>query len=295
MTLSGVTSPQLNRADFGRIASIAKAQFGLNIEESKISMIQSRLKRRIQKLNLQDFEAYCDLIEFESGPERDHFISAITTNVTHFFREPHHFKHFADQVLPRLINKARQKRAVRLWSAGCSSGAEPYSLAACIVQHFPSISSYDFRILATDLDPQVLEIACSACISHEQITSLSSDQRRNLIADERSNLKEYSISPKLTNLISFLPLNLSAAWPMKKKSDVIMCRNVAIYFDREMQQKTWMRFAEQLEIGGILYIGHSERLSGPANAYFEQVGVTTYKRVGDMIPSAFDCRAGVGK
>lgn len=295
MTLSGVTSPQLNRADFGRIASIAKAQFGLSIEESKISMIQSRLKRRVQRLNLQDFSAYCDLIEFEAGPERDHFISAITTNVTHFFREPHHFEHFTDHVLPRLITRAKQNKAVRLWSAGCSSGAEPYSLAACILQHFPSASSYDFCILATDLDPQVLEIARSARISDEQLASLSSDQRKHLVLDERSNAKEHSISPKLTNLISFLPLNLSDTWPMKKKSDVIMCRNVAIYFDREMQQKTWMRFAEQLEIGGILYIGHSERLSGSANAYFEQVGVTTYKRVGDMIPSAFDCRAGVGE
>ena len=265
-------------ADFDAISAYAHREFGLNLEPSKRALVQSRLARRLRELNLSSLRDYRTLLERGGDNERDRLVSALTTNVTQFYREVHHFDLLERSILPDLIRKAKAGRRVRLWSAGCSSGQEPYSLAASLMRLDPDIARRDFRILATDIDLAILAEAQEGAYPEAARRFPSPEHEARVFAPADRKGPSWRVRPELKTLIEFRPLNLVGAWPVNGRFDVIMCRNVAIYFDKPTQERLWSRFAQVLEPGGHLLIGHSERLHGPALTQFESVGITAYHK-----------------
>lgn len=268
----------LNDRDFSRIAGLVHSLAGIVLAEAKRPLVHSRLIKRLRALGLPDFAAYADFLSAQgSETERLELISAVTTNVTSFFREKHHFERLARSVLPALITRARAGSRVRLWSAGCSSGEEPYSIAATLLGLCPDVQRYDIRILATDIDRTMIEKARRAVYAPDAGTGLAPDLARRLFADPKPGAS-LQISERVRRLVTCNALNLQDIWPMKGPFDVIFCRNVVIYFDKATQEQLWQRFADLLPQDGFLMIGHSERVTGAALAEFQPDGMTTYRR-----------------
>jgi chemotaxis protein methyltransferase CheR len=258
---------------------MAKAQFGLNLAESKMPLVYSRLSNRLKARCVNGFSEYLELINKpQEAEELLELISALTTNVTSFFREKHHFEMLETEILPNLIQHVKSGGRARLWSAGCSSGQEPYSLAMTVMDKFPDALNYDIRVLATDIDPKIVAYAKDGAYPKEEIDTIP-DHLGHFIHHMNENQSGKSkIVEKIKSLVTFGELNLIAEWPCKGNFDVIFCRNVAIYFDQPTQQKLWARFTERLVDGGHLFIGHSERITGPAEAKMQGVGITSYQK-----------------
>lgn len=276
---AAAAEPALSEQDFARIAALLKAQAGIALPHSKRSLVHSRLARRLRALQLPGFGAYLQLVEGADGAaERGEMISALTTNVTSFFRERHHFELLRDRVLPPLIARARQGGRVRLWSAGCSTGEEPYSMAMVLLGLDPEAATLDIRILATDIDPAVLARARAGRYDADSAGSLPAEPRLRWFEEDGGG--GVRVRPALQRPVVFGELNLAAGWPVRGPFDVIFCRNVTIYFDRQGQERIWAGFARLLPPGGVLCIGHSERVTGPATAQFRSGGITAYTRAG---------------
>ncbi len=266
----------LTTADFHSIATLLHAETGITLHEGKATLLYSRLGKRLRALGMTDFRSYCDLLANPGEQEeRGRMIRALTTNVTRFFREPHHFDHLRQTVLPPLLQAAERGERVRIWSAACSTGQEPYSLALTVLQVLPNAPKLDVRVLATDIDTTVLEQAAQGQYNAEALSAVPGDLRARWF--ERAGT-EWKAGEALRRLISFRPLNLIGRWPMRGTFDVIMCRNVVIYFSEDTQVEIWNRFTPLLSPGGFLYIGHSERVNGPAANSFVNAGITTYRR-----------------
>ena len=263
-------------ADFRDIAGLAHASFGLHLEPCKKQLVYSRLAKRLRLLGLESFEDYRNVLRGPVGPEEQReMLSALTTNVTQFFREKHHFEKLRVDVIPGLVERARAGARVRLWSAGCSAGQEPYSLALTILDVCPDAARLDLRILATDVDPTILQRAARGRYpSSERAAIPTKAASAHLETDGDS----FVMGDAAKRMIAFGELNLMQAWPMKGAFDVILCRNVAIYFDADTQAKLWKRFADLLVPRGHLMIGHSERVSGPASAMLRSCGITSYQK-----------------
>lgn len=272
----------LTRRDLSEIAAMIYADAGIYLNDSKASLVYSRLSKHIRNLGLRGFREYCSLVSSPEGAAvRREMLSHLTTNFTRFFRENHHFEHLRDEVLPGLINRAKSGGRVRIWSAACSDGQEPYSIALTVLAMFPNAADYDFRILATDIDPKILETARNGAYDENALESISPAMRKQWFRDVDINgRRKCQIDDRVKKLITFNELNLMAQWPFKGGFDVIFCRNVVIYFDEPTQVKIWSRFASLLPDGGHLYIGHSERVSGDAKHHFDNIGITTYRYIG---------------
>lgn len=274
LTPSGQT---IGKAAFRTVARHLHDETGIVLTEAKKGLAVSRLSRRLRALELTDFDAYCDVLSGPNGAsELQEMILMLTTNVTRFFREPHHFQTLTSHVLPGLIAKAKTGGRVRLWSAGCSSGEEAYSIAMTVLEAFPHAASSDVRILATDIDSNVISLGKKG---HYKI----SDEDRaehpviNKYLIKTADIPQhYDVSHSVKAMVQFARLNLQDPWPMQGKFDVIFCRNVVIYFSAETQQRLWKRFADALTEGGHLMIGHSERVMGSATNNLKSVGVTHY-------------------
>lgn len=259
--------------DFRDIAQLLYADSGIHLQEAKATLVYSRLAKRLRKLGLGSFSDYRALLHGPDGEgERPVLLSALTTNVTRFFREPHHFDALRRQVKQVLAPAARAGGRVRLWSAGCSLGHEPYSIAMSLLAELPEATELDVRILATDIDPQVVDRARAATYSREDVEPVPADLAARWLTKDGDQVR---VSDAARKLVSFGVLNLHATWPMKGTFDVIFCRNVAIYFDDETQARLWSRFAERLSPQGRLYIGHSERAETPS---LITDGLTVYRR-----------------
>ena len=265
--------------DFAFIAGVLHADAGIHLAPSKANLVYSRLTKRLRGLGLESFADYCALVNSPAGAdERTQMIAALTTNVTRFFREPHHFEHLRHTVLPPLVKGAREGRRLRFWSAGCSSGQEPYSMALTVLSLMPDARSHDVRILATDINEHVLETGRRGVYPAEEASSVPVDLRRGWMESRGDGQVAVDDGPR--SLVSFRQLNLIGNWPMAGPFDAIFCRNVVIYFDERTQMRMWSRMASLLRPGGHIYIGHSERLTGPAEALFRICGTTTYRRLG---------------
>ncbi len=253
------------------------ADSGIFLTEQKESLVYSRLVKRLRALGLSSFRDYCALIADASGTdERQKMLAALTTNVTRFFREPHHFAYLKETVLPPLLQAAKQGGRVRLWSAGCSKGQEPYSIAMTVLSLMPDANRHDIKILATDIDPYVLQEGRDGHYEKSEFDDMPKQERSRFFTDVSGDGSSWGVSEEMRQLISFKELNLIGQWPIKGPFDVIFCRNVVIYFNEETQAKIWARYAGLLAPGALLCIGHSERLSGPAQARFKPVGTTMY-------------------
>lgn len=261
--------------DFRTIAATLHAAAGIALPDSKATLVYSRLAKRLRALGLESFRDYCALVTGADGlDERQQMIVALTTNVTRFFREPHHFEHLKEQLLPPLLANARRGGAVRIWSAGCSNGQEPYSIALTILSLMPDAPDYDIKILATDIDIQMLAEARAGLYSSQVIAPVPGEMRARWFEREGDN---WRASEPLRRLITFNELNLIGDWPMRRQFQAIFCRNVVIYFEEETQSKVFNRFMPLMSPDARLYIGHSERVCGPAADRLETDGVTTYR------------------
>lgn len=269
----------MTSSDFQQIAAMLHADAGIHLPESKATLVYSRLAKRLRALGLKNFRDYCAIVAEHGGAdERQQMLAALTTNVTRFFREPHHFEHLRKELLPTLIETAKRGGRIRIWSAACSNGAEPYSIALTVLSALPTALSYDIKILATDIDPNMIEEASRGIYSDAALQPVPSDLRLRYFTSERAaEGKIWQAGEALRSLITFRELNLIGSWPMRGKFDAIFCRNVVIYFEDATQAKLWSRFVPHLVPRGRLYIGHSERLSGPATPLFDSEAITTYR------------------
>lgn len=272
----------LTRRDLNEIAAMIYSDAGIALNDSKASLVYSRLSKHIRNLGLSGFRAYCQLVASQEGAgERREMLSHLTTNFTRFFRENHHFEHLRDEVLPGLVQRAKSGGRVRIWSAASSDGQEPYSIALTVFQAFPNVLDYDFKILATDIDPKILAIARQGAYDEQALETVSPAIRKQWFKEvEINGRRKFQVDERLKRLITYNELNLMAQWPFKGKFDVIFCRNVVIYFDEPTQMRIWTRFSDLLPVGGHLYIGHSERVSGDSKNDFDNIGITTYRYLG---------------
>lgn len=270
----------LTQTDFKQIAEILHVETGICLPASKSQLVSSRLAKRMRALDLKRFDEYCRLVSSAEGSaELGHMIAALTTNVTRFFREEHHFEHMKSNVLPSLIDAAKRGERIRLWSAACSSGEEAYSMAITLLSQLPNASSYDIKILATDIDPVVVDRAKAAVYAGTEVDGLSDPlKKRYFTPKPDSGQNALQVVEGVRNLITFKQLNLIRPWPMSGSFQVIFCRNVVIYFDDPTKQELWGRFSEILDPNGILYVGHSERVSGPAESKLRSDGITAYRK-----------------
>lgn len=266
-------------SEFRQIAQLVHSEAGIMLPDSKVNLVYSRLAKRLRANGLKSFRDYCELVGSAQGvDERQALISAMTTNVTRFFREQHHFDLLTKKVLPSLVAAARRGERVRIWSAGCSSGEEPYSIAISLLEIMPDAPSHDILILATDLDPEMITRGKAGCYTASQVAGIPTSVREKWMEKDRQS-GTWRMGADARSLVRFNELNLLQRWPMKGGFDVIFCRNVMIYFDEETQNGIWSRFAQLLPQGGYLCIGHSERVSMDRHP-FELVAQTAYCKKG---------------
>ncbi len=266
-------------ADFQFVKKKIFKLAGISLSDAKHQMVYSRLARRLRLLGLQKFKDYCQLIKGDDSEEIGFFINALTTNKTSFFREKHHFDFLANSIIPQLVLKKAHSRRIRIWSAACSSGEEPYTIAMVLDRCKTTNSGWDTKILATDLDSNVLDTARQGIYDQRLLQDVDPGFRRDFFqkgAESQSN--KIKVAKKLAEVISFKQLNLMDDWPLKGPFDVIFCRNVLIYFDRVTQQKLFKRFYDLLTEEGHLIIGHSENL-GEMSQQFEILGRTIYRKL----------------
>jgi chemotaxis protein methyltransferase CheR len=276
MTATAIALDEIELGDdeFARIVRLVRQDSGIALGASKRDLVYGRLRRRLRALRLRSFADYLALLDGPEGPaERIRMINAITTNLTGFFREPHHFEHLAAEVLSQLPQAGRR---LRIWSAGCSSGEEPYTVAMTLHRAMPDLVEWDARILATDIDTDMVAHGKAGRYAMERSAAIPAELRRAHV--RRVDAATVEMGPELRELIAFLPLNLLGEWPMRGPFDAIFCRNVVIYFDKPTQARLFDRFADMLVPDGHLYVGHSESLFRVTDR-FVHLGRTIYRRV----------------
>ncbi len=269
----------LDPDSFRAIARLAYSESGLTLVEEKLSMIQSRLRHRLRALDLADFAVYSSFVCSDAGQaERRHMISALTTNVSHFFRERHHFVILAGTILRDALPRLRTGGRLRLWSAGCSNGQEACSMAMTLLETAPEVADLDLRILATDIDPNVVAFAKEGRYAERLVAGIDKALLTRYFQQATDAAGTvYVATPALRSMIRYRELNLLSDWPMRNAIDVIFCRNVVIYFDQVTQNRLWPRFRTILSPDGWLFVGHSERITDPEAFGFQIQGPTAYR------------------
>jgi chemotaxis protein methyltransferase CheR len=269
---------EYTRRDFDYLARMANERTGIVVSDDKFDMFYSRLAKRVRKLGLKSFAQYCNFIRDDaSGQEVLELVNAITTNLTSFFRENHHFEYVAHTLIPRYQQDIGRSREIKVWSAGCSTGEEPYSLAITFLEHLPP--GWTVRITATDIDSNVLERAASGIYPLERVNGLPKARLKRWFQKGKGKHQgEAKVKPEVRQLIQFGQLNLMHNWSLDGPFDIIFCRNVIIYFDRDTKARLVQRYAEAIKPEGHLFIGHSESLYKISDQ-FKLIGNTVYQRV----------------
>lgn len=269
---------ELLDSDFNCLRQLISTYTGISLSEHKRDLVYGRLSKRLRAHGLTRFRDYCSLLKDDPDNELELFINAITTNLTSFFRERHHFEFITDELIHMLQQRYYTYRRLRIWSAGCSTGEEPYSLAIILRETIPDIDKLDIRILATDLDTNVVQTAACGIYPTASIVGLGSRRsRRWFLRGKGEHEGRIRAVPELRRLITFRQLNLMHDWPMRGLFDVIFCRNVVIYFDKPTKQALFERFANIMQPDSHLFIGHSETLRNITDR-FELIGKTIYRR-----------------
>jgi chemotaxis protein methyltransferase CheR len=274
----------ISNADFGRLRTLIYAQSGISLNVDKKTMLELRIKRRLKSLELTSFSDYCEYLFGHQGQKEEivHFLDVITTNKTDFFREPDHFDYLVQKALPGLIARNGYERSMLIWSAGCSTGEEPYTLAMVVNEFAQTHPGFHFRVLATDISTEVLAKARMGVYSEEVVRPVSADLRRKYFMrsrDRNSNLLR--VVPELRQMVEFRRLNLKDSdYGLTEKVDVIFCRNVIIYFDRDTQEQILQKLIHYLLPGGYAFVGHSEALHG-MDLPLAPIAPALYRRVDD--------------
>ena len=258
-------------ADFERVRKLIYQHAGISLSPVKQDMVYSRLARRLRATGKQTFAEYLDALEKNGGDEWERFVNSLTTNLTSFFREPHHFPIFAEH-----LKKLGTGRPIRIWCSAASTGEEPYSIAITVAETFGTNTSH-VSIIASDLDTNVLATAQKGVYPIERVEKLSPDRLRKFFLRGSGSQDGFvAIRPELKQMIEFRRINLlDANYPVKGPLDVIFCRNVMIYFDKATQYKILARFAPMLQSDGLMFAGHSESFLHAADL-FRSLGKTVY-------------------
>ena len=267
---------ELSDRNFEFISRFIRGYAGIELTEAKRDLVYSRLVRRLRQLGMRSFNEYCKLLESDSAEERERCVNALSTNLTSFFREPHHFRYLKQELVPALVSEKTERR-ITVWSAGCSTGEEPYSIAITLAESLPA--GWDYRILATDLDSSVVETATAGNYSTERIAGIDPEvAKRWFLAGRGANAGRVQVKDELRRHITFRKLNLLERWPMRRTVDIIFCRNTIIYFSKETQKALFERFHDILRPAGHVFIGHSESLYKVTES-FRLLGQTIYQRI----------------
>lgn len=272
----------MSEAEFNRLRKLVHSLTGIKLPDTNRLMLQRRLTKRLQARGMNSFEQYFEYVHRQDDPEEiELFSNAVTTNLTAFYREKHHFEYLADVILPYLVKKARNEpsRRLRIWSAGCSTGEEAYSIAMTLKESLPDLTRWDAKILATDLDSGVLEKCRQGVYSASNTGHLTEERIGKWFRPTDPSGDFIEAKPELRRLITFKQLNLMHEWPVKGPFDVIFCRNVLIYFAKETQKFLVDRFKQVLADDGRLILGHSESLFNVTKS-FDLIKQTIYKKVG---------------
>lgn len=258
-------SPTLSEEQYARISRTMRTLCGISLSLGKEGLVRARLTKRLRALRMSSFEQYLRYMDGDkSGEELSGMIDALTTNKTDFFRGPQHFDYLRTRVLPDLI---AENRKIRIWSAGCSSGEEPFSIAILLKEEMPDIHRRDVRVLATDISRRMLEVARRAVYEEDALREVPPPLLKKYFSPAGAQAPHtYRVKDDVRELVRFARLNLVGEWPMKGPFNVIFCRNVMIYFDRPARQRLVKRLWSLLEPGGHLFVGHSESLT----AFFHQ-------------------------
>jgi chemotaxis protein methyltransferase CheR len=272
--VGGLSWPQ-----FAAISRFVKQRCGINLHKGKKPLVEARLFKRLRELGLASFQQYVEVIRGDSdGAEVGAMIDALSTNVTHFFRERQHFEFLRSHVLPWIISRDHDNRRIRIWSAGCSSGEEPYSIAMFLRNEISDVGEWDLGVLATDLSQKVLGLARRGVYELQQVRHVPPNLFHQYFSHDRTGARDYyRIRKPLREIVDFAYLNLMAPWPMKGPFDAIFCRNVMIYFEKPIQQELVDRFWQILADKGVLFIGHSESLTGIKHR-FRYLQPATYQK-----------------
>lgn len=252
---------------FQQFSQLVYEQCGINLHEGKKALLQARLNKRLRATGIPTYKEYFEYVtSTRNTAELINFLDSVSTNLTYFFRESQHFDYLEQVLLQELIERKKSERSnrIRIWSAGCSTGEEPYTLAMCVLSRLEEPQRWDFRILATDISTRVLEVAARGVYSDDKIQKVPAALRQihfRRCADEEGR-GEYEVAPHLKRIVSFRRLNLKDSYPFKGPFDYIFCRNVMIYFDKKTQEDLIKRLAGYLAPGGYLFVGHSESLTG---------------------------------
>lgn len=264
-----------DRTALAQIARFAADRAGLTFLPEKFPMLRARLCKRLRHLQLPDLTSYCRYLDGSGGlVEQGRLIGLLTTHVSHFFREPHHFNRLAQEILAPLLADAQRGKRVRLWSAGCAAGQEAWTLAMLVLDALPKAADHDILILGTDIDATLLARAERRCYPATCAAAIPEPYRTHFV---RTRDQRIELSKDLAPLVRFRCHNLHAPWQMRAPFDIIMCRNVLIYFDQPACEQLIDRFGRVLTPGGYLMLGHSERLSGPALQRLQPVGIATWR------------------
>ena len=272
---------ELSEKEFRRISDLVYEHCGINLHQGKRELVRARLAKRLREGHFSTFAEYIKhVLDDPSGKEFSVLVDSLSTNLTKFFREDQHFEYMRTTLLPRLIAAKQSARQCRLraWSAGCSSGEEPYSIAITLLEAIQGQGRWDVKLLASDVSTRILEKAKEGIYERERIEPISLPLRnRYLIRRGERGRERYEVGPALRDLVIFRYLNLMKDWPIKGPLDFIFCRNVMIYFDKPTQERLVNRYYNLLGPGGVLFTGHSESLTGIEHA-FKYVQPTIYMK-----------------
>ena len=267
--------------DFNTLRTLVGKHAGINLTEAKRELVYGRLARRLRQLGLKSFDQYCDLLQSGDDEEIEIFTNAITTNLTSFFREAHHFDFLRQELLPAWLKseKNQDRSSFRVWCAGCSTGEEPYTIAMTVMEVLASQPAVKLRLLATDLDSKVLQAAARGVYDTQRVEKMESFRLKKwFMKGTGPNQGKVRVAPKLQAAIRFQQHNMVHQAPPKGTTfDVVFCRNVVIYFDKLTQIEVFNRFADCLAPDGHLFVGHSESLFQKSDR-FKLVSQSTYQR-----------------
>lgn len=270
---------EFTHRDFDFLRRISNQHTGIVVTDDKFDMFYSRLARRVRALGLRSFSEYCNYIEQPAHEsEMVELVNALTTNLTSFFRENHHFEYLAHDVLPDLLQRNRAERKIRIWSAGCSTGEEPYSLCMVLREQKSLLSGWDIRLLASDIDSNVLAQAQAGIYPMSRVEGLSKQRLRAYFQKGTGRHEgKARVRSELREMPEFRQINLMQNLGVETQ-DVIFCRNVIIYFDKETKRQLLQKFADAMAPDGYLFVGHSESLQQVTDR-FELIGNTVYRKV----------------
>ena len=271
---------KLSEKDFDRLSKFIYGHYGIKMPQAKHIMLQSRLQKRLRALQIPNFSDYVDYVFSPEGEnEIISMMDVVSTNKTDFFRENQHFEFLLDTILPE-INGINGQNFIKVWSAGCSSGEEPYTLAIVLSEFARKVKSFDFQILGSDLSTIVLEKAVTAIYPEEKVEVIPLDlKKRYLLRSKDRNKPTVRIVPELRAKTSFMRLNfMDEVYNAPQNFDIVFCRNVLIYFDRATQEKVINKLCRHLKQGGYFFLGHSESVTG-INVPLKQIRPTVFKRI----------------